>query len=656
MSLAHAAPVAGAILPLLVLSCAAPPPPPQAPAATQPQATTPGPPLPDLARLPDPPTLVLSGRIAKPSASLSILRAWTSLPLPQPDDVTEMVMGEPAGPLVDLDQPIDFAIALTGVGLSTRGRSAVSLALKNVDAAKTSLSTHYALVPAENGVLLLQRLSRPERREGDEDDRADADRRACEIAPAYGAAPVRLVCGWSAQALSDLAPWLTRTATRATTDSDVRVDLRMRPLHSVISAGRRFIGSLVASSVAGHMANAHELAFTVAGDLADFALDLDAASLDVLLREPALGANATLRFVGRASALTRLATAHPERGGAAPEAFWRMPADSDFAFFERGLDEAELAPARDVVLRMLGRDLDEGGIKEADRNAILDALGKVISFAPLVYASGLDTDAVRKATAAEATLRDTSSAPTMAEAKRASAEALFGWRMIEIDEPAGRLSGVLKELSSVWDRKEIATAYRANAAGTLPPALRAAPMPKGVSLPPGSEHHLIELYPVEASSPSTGAPGGKAHAGASKPVVLHAFVVPEGGRTWLGIGGGEPLIASKLSAAVRSTGDALGGRAELASLQGESVGCAGFFSVRGLAGAALELARLTGHSGQEGAEQLDEVERLPHRGVIPVAFSLTAHPDVAPAVAVASLTVPRAAIEDIIAAVLRHGF
>ena len=651
---------AGAPLLWLLLSCVGAPPAPQAPAAALKAApAVSSSPAPELGAVPDPPALVVSGRLAKPSASLAIVRAWTKLPMPQAEEVTELAMGTAAGALVDLDQPIDFAVAVTGMGLHLRDRSAVSLALKNVDAAKATLAEHFKLVPGDNGALLLQAVGHSDRHDDDETEgEHDGDEpRPCEIAPSYGSAPMRLVCGWSPQALSEVGPWLTRTMTRTAATSDLHVDLRLQPLRPAISAGRRFIGGLLASGVAGGAAGVRDFIAAIAGDAVDFALDLESASLDVVLTEPEVSANATLRFSGRASSLTRIATAHPDRAAAPPPAYWQLPADADFAVFGRGIDEAEFAHWRDPLLRMVGDLLAEYDSKDADKKAVLDALGKLISSAPLVYASGLDSDGARKAIAAEASLGDGADANAVAEARRVSAEALFGWRIVGIDEPSARLSGAMKDLASAWARPGILRALRAKSKGTIPLSLRAAPLSKGVALPAGAEHYVLEIAPFGAPSSSAPAPGAKGHAPvASKPVSIHLFLLPDGARTWVALGGGEALVASKLAATIGPAGGKLENRAELGSLKSSTIGAGGFMTARGLAAASEQMAGISGDSTRGAAAVLEEVDRLPHRGAVPLVFSLTPRPDPSPSPVVVSLDLSRAAIEDIVTAIMRHGF
>ena len=620
MSLARALPAAVLLL-LALPSCGGTPPAPQAPAAPVALAAPALPKPPDLSAVPDPSALVASGRLAKPSASLAIVRQWTNLPQPQSEDVTELMTGEAMGALVDLDQPIDFAVVVAGTGLRIHDRTAVSAVLKDVERTKAALQERYKLVPGENGALLVQGLGHATSSDADADEHGDDDSRACEIAPAYGPASTRLVCAWGGKALSDLAPWLTRTASRAATTSDLHVELRMQPLRATLSAAKRLIGGMLAGLLGGGTSGSgtRELLSSAGGDVVDFGLDLDTAALDVELTQAAGHATAAVRFSRSASALARLVTAHPDRSAAPPAAFWQMPGDADFAFFERGIDDAEIARARDLALHVASDRLAEEGIPEADRKPIVEALGKLTTSAPVAYASGFDQDAAMKAMAAVRSHKDGSDPAALQEARRASAEVLLGWHVMAVDEPAVRFVAALDDIARVWARPTVASAFRAK--GRPSPALRQMPVPKGGALPVGTQHYVIE-YPLGAGRHE---PSGKPKVASipSKAVAMHLIIAPEGTRTWVGLGGGDALVASKLAASIApASPDSLAARAEMAPFKTAVAGSAGFVTLRAVAGGAGFLAAIFGDLAED-IDGFDEFPQLPHRGAVPIWFSST---------------------------------
>ncbi|HEY8041041.1 MAG TPA: hypothetical protein VIF15_14645 [Polyangiaceae bacterium] len=645
-------------------------PPPQAPTAAKPAATVPPPPPPDLSAVPDPQTLVVSGRVARLGASLTTVHGWSKLPMPQSEQVTEIITSEAVGPIVDLDQPIDFAVAVVGSGARMKDLTAVSAAVKDPEKVKATLAERYKLFPGDNGALLIQGLGRPVHRDDADDEDDDKGKsggddpdaaRTCELAPAYGAAPVRLVCGWNARALAELGPWLTRTATRAGAGADLHVDVRMAPLKPTIAEQKRLLGMILGSVLGGRLglSSARDLAAGVGGDLADFATDLDSMALDVQMGDAGAQATATLKLSGATSALGRVATGHPERSGPAPAAFWQLPGDADVALFERGIDEAELAKARDLLLQAVSGALSDVGLKDADRKPIVDAFGKVSSSAALVYGSGVDAAEVRKALAAGRALGDKGDPAQRAEAKRETVEALIGWRVIELDEPSAKLAGALKELSAALGKPGVAAAYHAKSKELVPPSFHVAAVPKAAALPAGAQHYVLELHLTDRrpapprSGPIRGTPANAAPAG--KPLLVHVFVVPDGQRTWVGAGGDEAIVAAKLAASLGAGGDKLAARPELASLKNGSVGAGGFVTARGLPEAAQQMALLFSGSTWGATETFDEAAQLPHQGLVPVVFSVTAQQGATPPPVVATVLVPTGAIEDVVTAILRRG-
>jgi hypothetical protein len=660
--------VAGAFLSLASMAsmtgCGESAPPPQTPAMAKPAAPPPPPAPADLSPVPEPATLVVTARFAKLSASLATAHGWTKLPMPQSEQITELLTSEAVGPVVDLDQPIDFAVAVTGSGAKMKDLTAVSAAVKDPEKVKTMLAERYKLVPGDNGVLLIQGLGKPTRPTADEDSDGTPDpvdgetARTCELAPAFGDAPVRLVCAVSPKALGELGPWLTRTATRATGTSDLHVEVRMKPLQPTINDQKRLIGMILGSVLGGRLglSGLRDLAVALGGDLADFAGDLDGASADVTLGDAGVQLSAALKLSGSTSALARFATSHPERSGPAPAAFWQLPGDADVAMFERGVDEAQLARGRDLVLEAIGGALGESGVKDADRKAVVDALAKLVSPSAMVYGSGIDVDAVHKALATEKGLTVQSEPAEKEEAKRQTIEAFLGWRVIELDEPSTGMASGLRELAAAIGRPSIGAAYRDKLKDAVPPALRSQPVQRSAGLPAGAQHYVLELHTLERKAPPPPRPGkpppaAKKPLGPLKPLLVHLFLVPDGHRTWLAVGGDEAVIASRLAMTLGSGGDKLAAHATLAPLKDASVGAGGFLTARGLPEAAEQGPLVFTGATWVAKEAFEEAAQMPHQGLTPILFSWTAQAGGA----TARVSLPKDAIEDAVATILRRG-
>ena len=663
--------LAVAALALALTGCGGNAPPPQAPAVAKPVASVTPPAPVDLSPVPEPATLVVSARFAKLSASLATAHGWTKLPMPQSEQVTELLTSEAVGAVVDLDQPIDFAVAVVGTGAKMKDLTALSAAVKDPEKVKASLAERYKLVPGDNGVLVIQGLGKPARETADADSDDDGKRtpeeheasRTCELSPAFGDAPVRLVCGFTPRALAELGPWLTRTATRGASTADVHVEVRMKPLQSTLADQKHLIGMIIGSVIGGRLglSSLRDLSVALGTDLTDFAGDLDGASADVTFGDAGVQAAVTMKLSGTTSALARIATSHPERSGPAPAAFWQLPGDADIAMFNRGVDERELAKGRDLVLEAVGSALGESGVKDADRKAIVESLAKLVSPAAMVYGSGLDVDAVRRAFATEKGLTVQSEQTEKEDAKRQTIEAFLGWRVIELDEPSTRTASGLKELAAAIGRPSVGAAYREKLRDAVPPALRSVPVPKAAGLPAGAQHFVLELHTLERKAPSPPRPGKppppapKKPLGPLRPLLVHIFLLPDGHRTWLAVGGDEAVTASRLALTLGSGGDKLATQAALAPLKDASVGAGGFFTARGLPEAAQQIPLVLNGATWVAKETFDEALQMPHQGLTPILFSSTAQSGGPLAVTVTRLTLPRDAIEDAVSAVLRHG-
>jgi hypothetical protein len=658
---------------LCLLAACGSAPPPQVPAAPKPVVQA-APPPPDLSPVPVPASLVVSGRIARLSASLATVHGWTKLPMPQSEQVTELLTSEAVGPIVDLDQPVDFAVAVTGSGAKMKDLTAISAAVKDPEKVKATLSERYKLVPGDNGATLLQGLGKPRGKEEDEDtdDDGKPDReeeesaRTCELAPAAGDAPVRMVCAWSPRALTELAPWLTRTASRAPSSGDLHVEVHMAPLQPTIAEQKRLLGMVVGSLLGSRMgmSSARELALAFGTDMADLAADLDGATLDVTLGDVGAQAALTLKLSGHSSAIGRVLTGRADRSGPAPAAFWQLPADADFAMFNRGIEEAELSKARALLLQLAGDLLADAGVKDPERKTIVDALGKLVTSSPVVYGSGLDETAVRRTLAAEKAISPGADPSERHEAMRQSLEALLGWRIAEVDEPPARIAGAIKELSAAIGRPSVAAAFKSK---DVPlPSLRAVPVARGTGLPAAAQHYVLELHPTErklahaahaaqVAPPARPAPPKKPVAPA-RPVQVHLYVVPQGDRTWIALGGDDVVTSARLATALASSGDKLSARGDLASLRDAKVGAGGFFTARGVPEGATQLALLFNPiAARDPWEAFEEAAQMPHRGVVPIVFSLTAEAGAGAPTPTLRLQVPRDAIEDVVTAILRHG-
>ncbi len=608
---------------------------------------------------------------------MGVVHGWTNLPMLQSEQVSELLTTEAVGPVVDLDQPVYFALTVVGSGLRMKPPLfAMSAAVKDPDKVKALLADRYKLLPGDNGTILIEGLGKPQHKaaaeddDDDDDDGAkppasgssgddgdDGDHRTCELAPSFGDAPVRLVCGVTKKDMTTLGPWLTRTAPRTPATADLHVDVRLEPLKQTITEGKK-LASVMLGSVLGsklHAAWAHDLALAVVGDLADLASDMDGTTLDFTLADSGATETASVQLSGSTSLLGRLAVAHPERNGAPPAAFWQLPADADAAFFTRGWDDSLTAHARELLTDALGGGLVQDGAKDTDAKAVATAFGKLLTGAPIVHASGMDLAALRKALADE---RSDGDAAAHVEAKHATAEALLGWSVMGIEQPMAPLASAVKELAAGLSKPSLLAALRAQNKDAAPLVLRSAPVAKAAGLPAGTVHWVLELRQSvhhPRGDHGDGKKDAKKQAIAPKPTLVHIFLAPDGARTWVGFGGDEAVVASKTAASLATSGNNLGGRPELASLKSASVGAAAFLSARGVSLLPIRLGLALGGATSGASSTLDDLDKMPDKGMTPVIVTSTAKAGGPPSVVTGNVTVPRGFIEDVVTSILRRG-
>jgi hypothetical protein len=103
------------------------------------------------------------------------------------------------------------------------------------------------------------------------------------------------------------------------------------------------------------------------------------------------------------------------------------------------------------------------------------------------------------------------------------------------------------------------------------------------------------------------------------------------------------------------SGDALIARPELGVLKDASLGAGGFVTARGIPEVGEQWAALFGSEPGRGADLFEAAAQLPHQGVTPIPFTLTAQPGNTNT-AVATLQVSRGTVDDALVAIAKHGF
>jgi hypothetical protein len=628
----------------------------------------PPPPPPDLGAVPQPAELVFFGRVSKPSEALRVVGGWTRLPMPGSEVAAEMLTGERTGKLVDLDQPVDLAFATDAQKHTFSPTWAVAAAVLSLDGARSALSARYKLVPGDNGATVISGLGGGD---GDADD--DGHPRACELAPAAGASPARLVCASSDAALRALAPFLTRTTPRRTIASDIHMEMHFEPVRGFITLGKAMMPGMLAGALGVRRSSdpaALDLIEAATAEVADLGTDLDGLTVDAKLDDAQARVDGKASFKTTASLTARMGLAHPDRADVPPPGFWHLPVDTDLALFNRGLDTKDIERPRDLLLKALSHALEKEGLAEADRTLVTDALTHLFtSPAATVLAKGVDVAATQLALDSLDAAKDDAARDT---ARRTAVGDALGWWLVGLDEPPVRVQGALKELAAVWNRPSVAKWMKASAKGGRPPTVKIAAAPVALKLPKETTHLEITVYPdSEHQGGDSGHPadapktqGGKGARPAppsalDQPFKLHAFAVPDAGHVWLVIGADEALLASKTRAALSTSpaSDTLSARPGLEALKEAHASSGGFMTVRSVLTGLPDA--VPGAHPRRAKSIYAALGGLPDQGRTPIPITVT--PALggadAPAGSVSvAVLLSKPAIEGIVRAIVLGGF
>lgn len=659
---------------LLVAACGGSPPPATTAAAPPPKPAATADVV-DVSPVQEPADLVVTAHLTKPSQDVAVVGGWTNLPMPGADDVADLVTDLDVGSLIDLDAPIDVAIAVQGHGQHIKPVFAIALGVR-AGAAPGSLP-HVKSSSLGNGIFKLQPRSMPKPDAQDSDDDGDDDTggQTCQVVPAFGSSASRLICGSSDAAVTALGPYLARTATRATFTSDLHVEARLDPLRSTIEQARMAIPMLLNGLInQPGLAGAKDLLNAVVGDLVDASLDLDRLKIDAMLADPAATAKVTVSFRDTHSLIAHLAVAHPERADVPPATFWHLPGDAKHAFFGRGIDSKDLDHPRDLVVDAISKSLDAQGLAAPDRAAVSDDVQQSFALlgSPFVSASGFEPPAADAAKKDDKKDDKKKGDRAAAREERRENAAKGAWALWGFEMPIAKVASVGKAYAATLKRPGVAKLLKtAMPEGVPAPTFNVAPVNAKLGLPKDTVHFTLSV--VQASedqgpaAPELSGPVGiKGKAPAAKPVakpkvklekpyVLHFYFAPDAGRTWIGFGADENVIAAHIKTAMSTSADpsTLATRAGLDDLKNAKAGSGGFITLRGaLAPSPLEPILKTHDRDMDRI--LGRLGGAPQKGDTPIPiFSRSIAADGAGAGSLeVTLKLPRESVRDMVSAAI----
>jgi hypothetical protein len=404
----------------------------------------------------------------------------------------------------------------------------------------------------------------------------------CLVARSLGPSEARLVCGFGAGDVDHLTPYPTRRGPLARSTADIHVDFGgegLNVLGLIPSAWLAPESLWLPMGPVAATARAREL---LALQLTREIFPRDTTRLAVDLDVDAWRLQGKVR-------VERAAAAPAGEPGPIPEAFWRLPGDSDLAFFSRDPRDPEVATSRQEMVREVLGALDIG--TEDDRASLAALARAPWRVANVVYATGHNARPARADDAQRAFDRER--------------DGHLGWHLVGADEGADAVTAWVDELLALHAR-------RASGWSTL--------VRRGA--PPGldSKTFEVELSIPHLSAESLGAGTGEVT------FRYHAIVMPDGPTTWLAFGPNRGELIARLNGARHPEGG-LAAREDLSSLRSGAYRSGGFLSIRAMTQAALSVVWLM--KGLHTADTRVRDERmllaiLPHRGESPIVFTRVA--------------------------------
>jgi hypothetical protein len=467
-----------------------------------------------------PANLLMSGRVGNLRMSwtnaerLLLATGGPSLPSLSPDLIAVGLLGPAVADVVDLDQPTD--IAFFG-----EGGDRFAVAVRVQPRAAPRLQQMFKLAP-HRGMLRIEEILV---------DVLDVEGGlpACAFVEDDDDDGVRAVCASDEELLDTAGVYLARTQARTAQRGDVRVEIDFSSLLPALQRQQKDDPP---------KNNAEEIGQRMAKDLL---ADIGRVGLVGSWGKNDIEAEVEVGFPRLNSALSLAMVARPQTSTLPSASFLRLPRDASLAFYAHG-DGRALAPLRELLIGAVRDTLIEDGF-DADLVKTFDDKASALFFTggPLVAAMGMDRSRAESAMAAWG--KDAK------KGREGAFRALRAWTVLSVEEPPERWVNGLEELVKLGDeldRRKKGGAGKGGAAGTSAPSadpkkpnksrermtvVEVAP-PK--VLPKGTLHLELRRRPLEKDAPP--------------PHTQHLYVVPDGARTWIGLGEEEGELLARLRA------------------------------------------------------------------------------------------------------------
>jgi hypothetical protein len=572
----------------LLVSCGSPPaPPPATPPAPHAAPSQPEASAIDTSPVPAPKSLLAVLRVKDGDAAIRSARAMLGAVIPEGitvQAIARAVLGPSLSDVVDVAKPIDFGVA----GDMRSPTVLFSLALTSLDDAKQNLVEDFTLTPEKGGVIRLAP-------KGDPDPRV-----RCELRPAAGESPYRLVCSFAPEEPGEAAAYFARTVPRQGMSADARLEFFTR----------YWLHDQIASTSADNPGE--EFGKKLFMDLGD---DIDVVALDLSFSTAGVDLTTQATFRGTASPLTRIIASQAQQATPMPDSFWRLPADSEGAIYTRGANPADLQTLRSWMDDTFSQSMTDDGAPPELVERMVKVLNSVIlTGGPMVMAYGFD---VKEALAA------LKRATPKAKMDR---RALHGWLLLGVDEPSARWTDAIREAIAIdkvpYTHKSKSTGpSRDDKTDTKPGdksekkktiSRLAEERVADKALPAGTSHFVSREYPAVNDKANTKKPPVSA---------THMYVVPGGAQTWIAFGENEAQVLAKVKGVIANQAanqdKGLSGRDDLQLLHAP-VGLGGFVTVPLFD--ALGLPESADDDQAKAREALERMASLPPKGASAVPF------------------------------------
>ena len=587
---------------------------------------------PDLSPVPAPAELVAVARWSKPGATADTLMAWTNLPF----DWRRLLQAkEPElAAVVALDAPLDAAVALApNLGKRMEQPHAVfAVGLNSLDQALDFIRDKgESLRKTSPGVYVIE----------------DGGELSCAVAASVGATPARLVCGERPADVDALLPYVTRgLPNEELGGGEIHVEVRAEPFRQAYG---RQLRQLKTAGLALQLRRLQlgsprfdralaDAAHGLADELLLLLDDLDRVSLDFNASSSTAELEVLLSATLRGSQSWSVQSMHEAESlsGVAPDLFWRLPSDVARATYGVTGDPKRFAEIRRTLAELLDGFLAYEKLPAGVRDQFVRIIDDTwLSAGHSVSAEGdVGPAAGQKLNAADR--------------ERETVRRELGWLLMGVEERPTRVKAYLDRIVKAYRDRQLRRFLqrRLDVEASELPRVRVR-RANGRGLGPGSTQYEFAI-PGEAFSEYSFEDNRLIE---GKPLPVYLVLMPDGQVSWLGFSADREVLYEKLALVRKSAGrTTLATRSGLSELKRQRAMSGGFVTLAGLVGPGL-----LGGALPEDLDLGEALERAPHRGETPMLVFSTIDRTGANTHVTLRLRVPKAVVEDAVAAGVSSG-